>query len=195
VSLLLGQEARSDIPDLHGQMPLYLAAANGRIQVVSQLSKRQGLTATDDLKTCFYLAAKCGHRGAACILMKEVVFTNANGNNDFKTLEQIDGWQNDFTDIGRDVDLLVWAALNGIESMSNRFIGNGVKIQSYSLICDMTAMQAAAGSGHIEIVDLLLRKGAQVNAAATSINDRTALQAAAGGGHFDIVEMLNAAIA
>ena len=53
-----------------------------------------------------------------------------------------------------------------------------------------TALQAAAGSGHMPIVEYLLKEGAEVNMPASSSNGRTALQAAAGGGHLVIVEHL-----
>lgn len=54
-----------------------------------------------------------------------------------------------------------------------------------------TALQAAAGGGHIENVKLLIRAKAQVNAPLKSdASGRTALQAAAENGHSDIVELL-----
>ena len=56
-----------------------------------------------------------------------------------------------------------------------------------------TALQAAAGGGHLEVVERLLAAKADVNAAAAGDNGRTALQAAAGGGHLEVVERLLAA--
>ena len=55
------------------------------------------------------------------------------------------------------------------------------------------ALQAAAGGGHLHVVERLLAARADVNAAAADDNGRTALQAAAGGGHLDVVERLLAA--
>ena len=55
-----------------------------------------------------------------------------------------------------------------------------------------TALQAAAGGGHLDVVERLLAAGADVNAAAAH-GGRTALQAAAGGGHLDVVERLRQA--
>ncbi|MCJ1308046.1 hypothetical protein MMC25_001696 [Agyrium rufum] len=54
----------------------------------------------------------------------------------------------------------------------------------------MTALQAAAGGGHLDVVDRLLAAKADVNAPASESNGRTALQAAAGGGHLDVVDRL-----
>jgi ankyrin repeat protein len=57
-----------------------------------------------------------------------------------------------------------------------------------------TALQAAAGGGHLEVVERLLAARADVNAPA-AVRGRTALQAAAGGGHLEVVERLLAATA
>jgi ankyrin repeat protein len=54
----------------------------------------------------------------------------------------------------------------------------------------MTALQAAAEGGHLEVVERLLTAKADVNAAAAGYKGRTALQAAAGGGHLKVVERL-----
>ncbi|MCJ1239019.1 hypothetical protein MMC14_007012, partial [Varicellaria rhodocarpa] len=54
------------------------------------------------------------------------------------------------------------------------------------------ALQAAAGGGHLEVVERLLAATANVNAAA-AYNGRTALQAAAEGGYLEVVERLLAA--
>ena len=53
-----------------------------------------------------------------------------------------------------------------------------------------TALQAAAGKGHNEILKLLLGAGADVSAPALSYGGRTALQAAAGNGHDETVKLL-----
>ena len=53
-----------------------------------------------------------------------------------------------------------------------------------------TALQVAAGFGHMEVVDKLLSKGADVNAPAKLIDGRTALQAAAERGHMEVVGKL-----
>lgn len=53
-----------------------------------------------------------------------------------------------------------------------------------------TALQAAAGCGHIEVVEILISNSADVNASPSKENGRTALQAAAGSGHIKVVELL-----
>ena len=48
-----------------------------------------------------------------------------------------------------------------------------------------TDIQAAAESGHLEVVEMLLTAKADVNAKATGCSGRTALQAAAESGHLE----------
>ena len=54
-----------------------------------------------------------------------------------------------------------------------------------------TALQAAAGGGHLAVVERLLQEKADINAA--FFYGRTALQAAAEGGHLAVVERLHQA--
>jgi ankyrin repeat protein len=57
-----------------------------------------------------------------------------------------------------------------------------------------TALQAAVGGGHLEVVERLLAAKADVNAGAgAGYNGRTALQATAEGGHLEVIEWLLAA--
>ncbi|RHZ59573.1 uncharacterized protein CDV56_101052 [Aspergillus thermomutatus] len=60
-------------------------------------------------------------------------------------------------------------------------------------VCDRTALQAAAGGGHLEVVERLLAARADVNAPAADDYGRTALQAAAEGGHLEVVGRLKQA--
>ena len=57
----------------------------------------------------------------------------------------------------------------------------------------LTALQAAAGSGHLEIVEILITGGASINPSAPGPLGRTPLQAAAEGRHGGIVQRLLAA--
>ena len=85
--------------------------------------------------------------------------------------------------------LLWWAAKGGHDTMIKLLFGTG-KINVAAAFCGWTALQAAAGGGHLAAVERLLEEGAKVNTVAGEWGGRTALQAAAGGGHLAVVERL-----
>ncbi|KNB04568.1 hypothetical protein FOXG_06629 [Fusarium oxysporum f. sp. lycopersici 4287] len=89
------------------------------------------------------------------------------------------------------------AARNGFSTAVETLLTVGANVntrENDGLPAGRTALQAAAGGGHFEIVAKLLVANADVNAAPAEYGGRTALQAAAGGGHMKIVDMLKQAI-
>jgi Ankyrin repeats (3 copies) len=86
-------------------------------------------------------------------------------------------------------DLLVKASGRGM----TRLIESIIDSDDYRAIDANKALQAAAGGGHLEVVERLLAAKADVNAAPAEHYGRTALQAAAEGGHLEVVERLLAA--
>ena len=83
----------------------------------------------------------------------------------------------------------LWAAKHGSRRLLELQISRGIEIEGRSSD-GRTALQLASGCGHMSIVSYLLRKGAEVNAPASTPNGRTALQAAAGCGNLPLVEHL-----
>jgi ankyrin repeat protein len=83
----------------------------------------------------------------------------------------------------------LWAAEKGYEAVVGFLIGRLNANVNFRDKIGQTALQAAAGGGHLAVVERLLREKADVNAAATN-SGRTALQAAAGGGHLAVVKRL-----
>jgi ankyrin repeat protein len=67
-------------------------------------------------------------------------------------------------------------------------IASGLTRNLSSRFQHLTALSAAASSGHTEIVQLLLDKGANINAA--DLNGGTALYYADWNGHTEIVQLL-----
>ena len=53
-----------------------------------------------------------------------------------------------------------------------------------------TALQLAAGEGHVEIIEMLLETVADINMPTSKYNGRTVLQAVAEGGHLIVVKKL-----
>jgi hypothetical protein len=91
----------------------------------------------------------------------------------------------------------VRAVKGGHAAVAERLLDAGVDIDcEYGGFGGRTALQAAADAGHAELVRLLLRKGALVDArqpGTSGIHGDTALQLAAARGDADMVEMLLAA--
>ena len=73
-----------------------------------------------------------------------------------------------------------------------RLLAANADVNAAAGYCGQTALQAAAGAGHLEVVERLLAANADVNAA-TADYGQTALQAAARAGHLEVVERLLAA--
>ena len=67
-------------------------------------------------------------------------------------------------------------------------LASGTNVNSKTFRMGLTALHGAAGNGHIEIVKLLLEKGADPNI--TQENSCPPLAYAAHGGHADIMEIL-----
>ncbi|KAK2760340.1 hypothetical protein FQN54_002408 [Arachnomyces sp. PD_36] len=96
-----------------------------------------------------------------------------------------------------DRDEFFAAIRDGMEGLVDYFLRNGIDVNiihpKYG-----TPLQEAAASGHLKIVERLLKENAEVNRPAIVrmnnriilMNGRTPLQAAAGGGHLEIVERL-----
>ncbi|KAL8764795.1 MAG: hypothetical protein Q9194_006841 [Teloschistes cf. exilis] len=81
--------------------------------------------------------------------------------------------------------------INGAATRGHtRLIGISLGSENVSQNTLDLGLQAAAGGGHVDVVERLLQAKAEVNAAAAAYHGRTALQAAAEGGHVDVVERL-----
>ena len=106
-------------------------------------------------------------------------------NNHCALLRQIESSSTNFLSWIHRRQILVDSARQGRSQFVDILIDLG-KIRNVDL---GVALQAAAGGGHLDVVERLLAARADVNAAATD-GGWTALQAAAGGGHLKVVERL-----
>ncbi|KAJ5910121.1 hypothetical protein N7504_004764 [Penicillium tannophilum] len=90
--------------------------------------------------------------------------------------------------------VLIGAAWAGCKKCIDYLIKEGsdpnIPSSSTNFQWGRTALQAAAGRGHLEIVKTLIQAKAEVNAAPAENDGRTALQAAAEGGHLEVMKIL-----
>ena len=68
--------------------------------------------------------------------------------------------------------------------------GEGANVNAEPAGGKRTALQRASAGGHLEVVDRLLEKGADVNAEPARVKGRTALQGASEAGHLEVVNRL-----
>jgi ankyrin repeat protein len=184
--------------------PLQLAARSGDLQAVQDILVSSGPSAVNDPPRGYYgqtaLQAACmqGHEDVVRYLLNtgaDVHFCG--GNNLQRTGLQIACGQGN----EKIVRLLLEA---GSEINMSPEKNHGVRIlirsqqEAQSLpktfaiarYNGRTALQAASERGHLNIVKLLLERGAEVNAPPSPVAGRTALQAAARGGFGAIVHLL-----
>ncbi|KAF4844111.1 putative ankyrin repeat protein R863 [Colletotrichum siamense] len=92
--------------------------------------------------------------------------------------------------LGKIDDAEIQGALKGCMTDGDVDLASALLESSHAVgIASTDLLPAASGIGHINIVELLLSVGANVNVE-TSNYEQTALEAASGGGHFNIVELL-----
>lgn len=184
--------------------PLQLAARSGQLQVVRDLLASNPSAVNDSPRgyygqTALQTACMQGHEGVVkCLLDAGADVHFCGGNNFQRTGLQIAcGYGNENI-----VQLLLEA---GSEINMSPGTNHGVRLiltkgyqTSHSIpkafavarYNGRTALQAASERGHLNIVKLLLKLGAEVNAPPSPVAGRTALQAAAGSGFGTIVQLL-----
>lgn len=81
-------------------------------------------------------------------------------------------------------------SVRGTEVILDREANNQYELDPTVHHLGRTALQAVAVNGYVEVVQLLLKKGADVNAGSGEGNSGTALQAASENGNLHIVRLL-----
>jgi ankyrin repeat protein len=173
--------------DLNGQTALMWAAENGHEKVVQMLlDKGADLNAQDgSLNTVLQRASRNGHETVVQMLLDKGADLNA---------------------LSGSLDTALQAASrSGQEKVVQILLDKGADVNAQSGSLDTalqptswsmrvskgsfgTALQEASSGGHEKLVQILLDKGADMNAQHGSLG--TALQAASRGGHEKVVQML-----
>lgn len=175
-----------------GRTALQAAAEAGHFRIVGELRYRGADINAGPAKysgrTALQAAAEAGHTGIVKILLKPIKTTPTQSRerilSALPTGERMKPPAPRGKAAGLRLELLRASA--GTQKILPKADINAAPA-TYS---GRTALQAASGAGHIDMVVLLLADGADINAPPANSCGRTALQAAAEGGHADIVELL-----
>lgn len=184
--------------------PLQLAARRGDLQAVRGILVSSCPSAVNDPPRGYYgqtaLQAACmqGHEDVVKYLLDAGADVHFCGGNNFQRtgLQIACGQGNEkvvhlLLKAGSEVNMSP-ATNHGIRILtrSQQEAHSPPKTFAVARYNGRTALQAASERGHLNIVKLLLERGAEVNAPPSPVAGRTALQAAAGGGFEAIVHLL-----
>ncbi|XP_063705994.1 ankyrin repeat and KH domain-containing protein mask-like isoform X2 [Culicoides brevitarsis] len=112
--------------------------------------------------------------------------------NDMTTVRKLLGENNGMNDGTDDGDsLLSLACSAGYYELAQVLLAMSAQVEDRGQKNDCTPLMEAASAGHIDIIELLLKHGADVNAQSSTGN--TPLMYACAGGHVDAVKLLLAA--
>lgn len=145
------------------------------------------VSVTDSNKeTPLHAAVRAKQHWVSENLFRAVVLRNAAGNFASIAEERLSRWH-DITSEWKQL-CFSWAAGNRFGKVVEIPRGKGADVNATPVNERPTAIQAAAGGGHRDVVNFLLEHGAEINAPALPYG-KTALQAAAAGGYLEIVTM------
>lgn len=179
--LLLANGASVDALGYKGRTALHMARERGHSEVV-ELLEHSGAdrTAKDDE----------GHEASAVVSEDDILrLIGAAAIGDIKEVERFLRRGVDASVMSRTGEApIIGASLNGQGAMVEFLLANGVDDHTPAL---STALFCACEKGHVDIAELLLQKGANINAKEqSSVTDMTPLMVAALSGHSVVVKML-----
>ena len=203
VSFLLARGARVNVANTEGQTPLMLMAASGWTESARlAVEKSAQINAKDNGGgTALMIAAMNGHTNLVKLLLAKGAaydLRNTNGDSALSLAAGSSHW--DAVRILSNQEIL--AATNGLKGSVplwlasgsgdleavKRQLVNGADVNGKDPFYKVPSLIWAARNGRLEIVQLLIAKGADVNIRLGS--GRTALTFAAANGHVDVVKFL-----
>ncbi len=198
---LLNENARIDDPDQNGMTPLMYACSIGQLDIARMLRQR-GANLASKGYSCLHYAVASGHEAMVAWLLNEGADVNDAGNLlRFTPLMKACGqgnlnvvrllFQRGANLTSRDVNSfsgLHYAAENGHEAVVTWWLDQGADINDRSNGFSQTPLILACENGHLQLAQLLHRRGA--NLAAEDTFGQGCLAHAAKEGHEAIVNWL-----
>ncbi|GFT56280.1 hypothetical protein NPIL_467881, partial [Nephila pilipes] len=168
VKFLLKENLSINDKDIDGQSPLHIASAFGHENVVRFFIKqlRANVVGHNLNVTPLHLAAKNGHENIIRILLKH----KSNIERDFLGCHP-----------------LFYAVVHNQKAAVQFFLDRNI-VDACVVLGGLTSLHIAAETGCLEVVNLLLKNGADINA--KTDKQATALHLASLNGHIDIVKAL-----
>jgi len=167
VELLLGGSADLDAVDAEGNTALHIAAGKGHLNVIQLLLRKQAKAGALNKygETALEMALAAEHKAVVDSLIN----------------------------VGSPQDIFAAVALNDLDRVQKELEADAKLVTATKR--DLTPLHVAARRGHLEIVLLLIEKGATVNAKAGDGHGLTPLHLATRGGHLEVVKTLIASMA
>jgi ankyrin repeat protein len=193
VELLITEGANVNARDGDRRTPLYYAAEKGHKEVVELLLDHGADVNAKDTqnRTALHIAARQGHKKIVGLLLAHGADVNAGANYNRTAAEfAMDNHHTEVAELliskGADISPLHFAIYMKDEGKARSLIEGGADVNKRTPY-GTTPLQRAVDCGFRDIVDLLITKGADVNA--KDNGDWTHLHSAVYG-HKDIVELL-----
>ena len=201
IELLVKKGCNKDAADKDGKTALHKAAERGHLELVDLLVKKGcNVDAADkDGKTALHKADEGGHLELVDLLVKKGCNVDA-ADKDGKTAlhKAAERGHLEFVDLlvkkGCNVDAVDKDGKTALhKALQNNYHLETIKLlvgrtQKMPSVVGESALHKAAEGGHLELVDLLVKKGCNVDAA--DKDGKTALHKAAERGHLSVVELL-----